>query len=147
MAKIMKKYKMKDGEDYRPDVNDHNILLVLRVDDDEWAYGEFTVIDDDMLDITEEELAMIPKKEIPIITSRQCKEMLIITGRYNTVISILDGLPDTTEVEKTEKLIMKNYWDNSQEFIRDHQYMEMITNALGMSSDEVDDFFIAASKR
>lgn len=143
----MKKYKMKDETDYRPDVDDHSVLLVHRVNNEDWAYGEFTVIDADMLDVTEEEMLMIPKKEIPNITSRQCKEMLILTSRYNDVLAILDSLPNTTDEEKMQKLVLRNYWDNSQEFIRNHEYMELITTALGMSSDEVDTFFITASKR
>lgn len=142
-----RKYKMNSPQDYRPNIEKHEVRLVRVIDGVDWAYGEFTVIDDDMLDVTEEEMTMVPKKEIPNITSRQCKEMLILTSRYNDVLAILDSLPNTTDEEKMQKLILENYWVNSQEFIRNHEYMGLITTALGMSSDEVDTFFITASKR
>lgn len=144
---MIKKYKMVSGTDYRPDINDHNIRLIHRVDDVDWAYGTFPTIDADMLDVTEEEMKLIPEKEIPNITSRQCKEMLILTNRYNDVLAILDSLPNNTDEEKMQKLVLQNYWDNSQEFIRNHDYMLLITTALNMSSDDVDEFFILASKR
>ena len=139
-----KKYLMKDQNDYRPDVNNHEVVLIKSSNQGDWAYGRFSIIDEDMIDLTEEEKFELPKRDIPKISLRQCRELLILTDKFDAVESILASLPESTDEEKATKRILTNYWEYSTEFERNHKYMSLITNVLGMSEDEVDDFFIAA---
>ena len=48
--------------------------------------------------------------------------------------------------EKATKKILKNYWEYSTDFERDHKSLSLITEALGITEDEVDEFFITAGK-
>ena len=141
-----KKYLMKDQNDYRPDVNNHEVALIKSNNQGDWAYGRFSIIDEDMIDLTEEEKLELPKRDIPKISLRQCRELLILTSRFDDVENILASLPESTDEEKATKRILTNYWEYSTDFERDHKSLGLITGALGMTEDEVDDFFIAASK-
>ena len=140
-----KKYLMKDQNDYRPDVNDHEVALIKSSNQGDWAYGRFSIIDEDMIDLTEEEKLELPKRDIPKISLRQCRELLILTNKFDDVENILAFLPESTDEEKATKRILTNYWEYSTEFKRGHKSLGLITGALGMSEDEVDDFFRIAS--
>ena len=50
-----KKYLMKDQNDYRPDVNNHEVALIKSSNQGDWAYGRFSITDEDMKDMTDEE--------------------------------------------------------------------------------------------
>ena len=143
MAKEFKKYVMKDSNDYRPNNNSHEVLLINSVNGQDIAFGRFTTIDEDMLDLTEEELERMKEfsRPIPNISLRQCRELLIRTGRFQEVTSIINSIED-----ETERLVVENYFNNSQEFERNHHMLGLITTALGMSEIEVDDFFLEASE-
>ena len=144
MAKL-KKYIMKDNSDYRPTMDNHKVVMIKRIGSVEWAYGRFTQVDEDMLDLTELEATeineLIGDISIPNISLRQCKELLIETDRYQDVIDIIAGIEDPKQ-----KMLITNYWENSQEFKRGYKFLGLITSALGMTEDEVDEFFITASK-
>ena len=139
-----RKYKMNSSQDYRPNIEKHEVRLVSVIDGEEWAYGKFNQVDEDMMDLTEEEVveirALIVEEPIPNISLRQCKELLIETDRYQDALDVIDGIEDPKQ-----KMLITNYWENSQEFERNHKYLGLITNALGMSEDEVDKFFRIAS--
>ena len=141
-----KKYLMKNQNDYRPDLDNHGIVLIKSSAQGDWAYGRFSIIDEDMIDLTEEEKLELSKRDIPKISLRQCRELLILTGKFDDVENILASLPESTDEEKATKRILTNYWEYSTDFERDHKSLGLIIEALGMSEDEVDDFFIAASK-
>lgn len=143
MAKEFKKYVMKDSNDYRPNNDKHEVLLINSVNGQDIAFGRFTTIDEDMLDLTEEELERMKEfpRLIPNISLRQCRELLIRTGRFQEVTSIINSIED-----ETERLIVENYFNNSQEFERNHHMLGLIATALGMSEIEVDDFFLEASE-
>ena len=143
MAREFKKYVMKDSNDYRPNNDKHEVLLINSVNGQDIAFGRFTTIDEDMLDLTEEELERMKEfsRPIPNISLRQCRELLIRTGRFQEVTSIINSIED-----ETERLIVENYFNNSQEFERNHHMLGLITTALGMSEIEVDDFFLEASE-
>lgn len=143
MAKEFKKYVMKDSNDYRPNNDKHEVLLINSVNGQDIAFGRFTTIDEDMLDLTEEELERMKEfpRLIPNISLRQCRELLIRTGRFQEVTSIINSIED-----ETERLVVENYFNNSQEFERNHHMLGLITTALGMSEIEVDDFFLEASE-
>lgn len=143
MAREFKKYVMKDSNDYRPNNDKHEVLLINSVNGQDIAFGRFTTIDEDMLDLTEEELEKMKEfsRPIPNISLRQCRELLIRTGRFQEVTSIINSIED-----ETERLVVENYFNNSQEFERNHHMLGLITTALGMSEVEVDDFFLEASE-
>ena len=143
MAREFKKYVMKDSNDYRPNNDKHEVLLINSVNGQDIAFGRFTTIDEDMLDLTEEELEKMKEfsRPIPNISLRQCRELLIRTGRFQEVTSIINSIED-----ETERLVVENYFNNSQEFERNHHMLVLITTALGMSEIEVDDFFLEASE-
>ena len=143
MAKEFKKYVMKDSNDYRPNNNSHEVLLINSVNGQDIAFGRFTTIDEDMLDLTEEELERMKEfsRPIPNISLRQYRELLIRKGRFQEVTSIINSIED-----ETERLVVENYFNNSQEFERNHHMLGLITTALGMSEIEVDDFFLEASE-
>lgn len=143
MAREFKKYVMKDSNDYRPNNDKHEVLLINSVNGQDIAFGRFTTIDEDMLDLTEEELERMKEfsRPIPNISLRQCRELLIRTGRFQEVLTIINSIED-----ETERLVVENYFNNSQEFERNHHMLGLITTALGMSEIEVDDFFLEASE-
>lgn len=143
MAREFKKYVMKDSNDYRPNNDKHEVLLINSVNGQDIAFGRFTTIDEDMLDLTEEELEKMKEfsRPIPNISLRQCRELLIRTGRFQEVTSIINSIED-----ETERLVVENYFNNSHEFERNHHMLGLITTALGMSEIEVDDFFLEASE-
>ena len=143
MAREFKKYVMKDSNDYRPNNNSHEVLLINSVNGQDIAFGRFTTIDEDMLDLTEEELERMKEfsRPIPNISLRQCRELLIRKGRFQEVTSIINSIED-----ETERLVVENYFNNSQEFERNHHMLGLIRSALGMSEIEVDDFFLEASE-
>ena len=143
MAREFKKYVMKDSNDYRPNNDKHEVLLINSVNGQDIAFGRFTTIDEDMLDLTEEELEKMKEfsRPIPNISLRQCRELFIRKGRFQEVTSIINSIED-----ETERLVVENYFNNSQEFERNHHMLVLITTALGMSEIEVDDFFLEASE-
>ena len=136
---------MKNQNDYRPDVNDHEVALIKSSNQGDWAYGRFSIIDKDMIDLTEEEKFELPKRDIPKISLRQCRELLIINNKFDDVENILASLPESTDEEKATKRILTNYWEYSTDLERDHKSLGLITAGLGMTEDEVDDFFRIAS--
>lgn len=140
-----RKYKMNSPQDYRPNIEKHEVRLVSVIDGEDWAYGRFSIIDEDMIDLTEEEKLELPKRDIPKVSLRQCRELLILTGKFDDVENVLTSLPESTDEEKVTKRILTNYWEYSTDFERDHKSLSLITEALGMSEDEVDEFFIIAS--
>ena len=92
---------------------------------------------------TKEELEKMKEfsRPIPNISLRQCRELLIRKGRFQEVTSIINSIED-----ETERLVVENYFNNSQEFERNHHMLGLITTALGISEIEVDDFFLEASE-
>ena len=139
-----KKYIMGDPSDYRPEPNKHEVLMVKSINGFDWAYGVFTNVTEDMYDITDDEyleINQIIKINIPNISRRQCRELLIEMNLFSTVETIIDSIEDPKE-----KMIIKNYWETSNEFERNHGKLSLITSALGMNDDETDQFFIRASK-
>ena len=137
----MYKYLMVNPEDYRPDNKNHEVLQVKEENGVCYAYGYFTTLTEDMVKVTDEELSTMTKIEIPNISLRQCRELLILTGRFDDVVNAIESVED-----ETKKVILKNYWEYSTEFERKHKFLGNITSALGMTEDEVDEFFIRASK-
>ena len=83
-----------------------------------------------------------PPKVIPqSITIRQAREIVIKMGLFQTVEDTLNGIEDDTQ-----RLIARNYWEYSEVFERNHQILLALTAALGLTDEQLDEMFIAASK-
>lgn len=81
-----------------------------------------------------------PEIKVPIsITRRQCKQQLLLLGLLDQVQPMLDAIPDPTE-----KAMMQIYWDDSQEFERNHPQLIAMAQGLGLTDEQIDQAFIAA---
>ena len=82
------------------------------------------------------ELREIPKEVPQEITPLQSKLQLLEIG-------LLDEVEAIVSADRKVQL----YWEYALVIERDNEILLMITSALGMTEDEVDEFFITASKR
>jgi hypothetical protein len=82
-----------------------------------------------------------PIKYVPAtITRRQCKQQLVIMDLLASVQPLIDSIEDATQ-----KALMQIYWEDSLEFERNHPSFIQMGAGLGLSEEEIDDAFIAAS--
>jgi hypothetical protein len=83
---------------------------------------------------------VISVQEIPIptpetITPAQCRVMLATLELLDTVEGLIATVP-----------LASIWWEYALEIRRDNQYVEMIGQALGWDTEQIDDFFIDASQ-
>lgn len=79
-----------------------------------------------------------PQPVIPQVVSRmQALMALANAGLYDTVNNYMTG--------STVPLVDKIYWSESSDFHRDHSALISMAGALGLTSDQLDQLFIAAS--
>lgn len=147
---IVKKYKMLDGTDYRgldPQGN-HLVKIIIRVDNEDWAYGEFTETTNDFIVVPQEELEAndLVKYFTPIvpasISRRQAKQQLSADGKLALVQPMIDAITDLKARE-----LVQIYWDDSTDFDRDHPTLIQFAYGLGLTDEELDIMFINANKR
>lgn len=74
------------------------------------------------------------------VTMRQAHRELHERGLLDDVIAMIDSLP---EVERAKARID---WDRSSELHRNNPLVESLGSALGLSSTDMDDLFVEASK-
>jgi len=79
---------------------------------------------------------IIPKE----VSKKQARLALLSAGYYDKVIAIIDNLPED------QKTVAKIQWDDSESYQRDHPFVLMMATALGLTSDELDALFVAASE-
>lgn len=77
-----------------------------------------------------------------VISRRQARQQLIMSGLIGLVDPVIDAIED-----ETDRLLVRSFWDDSQEFIRDHPQLIDFGYKLGLTDQQIDDLFIAASKR
>ena len=84
-----------------------------------------------------------PGPRIPqTVTKRQAKQQLLLAGLLDSVKPAIDAIPDATE-----RALVQIYWDDSQEFERQHPVLiELALGALGLTDEQLDQLFIAASQ-
>lgn len=75
------------------------------------------------------------------VTRRQARQALLLAGLLNKVQPAIDAIPDATQ-----RAMVQIEWDDSQVFERNRQVLISLGAALGMTSDDLDDLFIQASK-
>lgn len=147
---IVKKYKMLSGTDYRgldPQGN-HLVKIVIRVDNEDWAYGEFIETTNDFIIVSQEELDAndLVKYFTPVvptsISRRQAKQQLAVDGHLSKIQPMIDAVPDAEA-----RLLMQIYWDDSTDFDRDHPTLIQFAYGLELTDEELDLMFINAKKR
>lgn len=88
-------------------------------------------------DFTAEELEQQYQASIPrSVTRRQAKQQLAIAGLLTQVQPTIDAITDATE-----RAMVQIYWDDAQEFERNHQQLISLATALGLSDTQLDDLF------
>lgn len=83
-----------------------------------------------------------PPEKVPFsVTRRQAKQGLLLAGKLDDVQPAINSIPD-----EIQRRMAQLYWDESQDFERDNEVLQMMAQAIGMTPDEVDNLFIQASK-
>jgi hypothetical protein len=75
------------------------------------------------------------------ITVRQLREWLIRNDLFESVELILASVPNATE-----RAIAENWWNYATEYQRAHPLVSTLGEALGMSAEQIDTAWVAASK-
>ena len=76
------------------------------------------------------------------VTQRQAKEELIDIDLIDSIEAFLNAIPDPKQ-----KRIGLNWYNNSQVFMRNNQFLNYVWNYLGKTQVELDTMFINAAKR
>lgn len=96
----------------------------------------------DVVALTQEELEANFKASVPnIITIRQAREQLIRDGLFANIETAIVSI-----VDLTEQAIVRNYWEYSDMFERQHPTLLTLATLLGLSDTDLDTLFIDASK-
>lgn len=83
-----------------------------------------------------------PKVVPQVITRRQAKQQLLLAGLLDDVAAGIEAIQDATE-----RRMAQIYWEDSQEFERNHPMLVGLgMSILGLTDEQLDDLFIAASK-
>lgn len=138
------KYRMQSPQDYRPSSEKHSVVVILgdSMTGEDWVVGIFPMIDEDMVLATEDNISKVSvKTEVNVVTARQLRQQLIGAGLMSLVKDAIAGIED-----ETEKAIIENYWEYSQEYELNHPVMQQFATVLGISEEETKAIFEAASK-
>lgn len=80
---------------------------------------------------------------VPIeVSQRQAKEELIDIDLIDTIEAFLNAIPDPKQKRKG-----LNWYNNSQVFMRNNEFLNYVWTYLGKTQEELDTMFINASKR
>lgn len=91
---------------------------------------------------TPEEIAADKKSKIPrTVSMRQGRLALLAAGLLDNVETTLSELSDESSRKKAQI-----EWEYAQTIDRDSVWISMLTSALGLTEDQLDELFIAASK-
>lgn len=84
----------------------------------------------------------IPPVIIPQeVTRRQARQALYLSGILGNVQAAIDAIPDVTQ-----RNMVQIEWDDSLAFERTRPTLVALATALGLSSEDLDNLFIQASK-
>ena len=116
----------------------------LPVPEEEAPEGQYYV-----RDLTTEsygwKLEDIPEESIEAVTRIQIRDTLIEEGLFDSVESIIQGMPETTDQEIIDKKKMNDWWNHAPNFRRDNIRIATMQAALGLTDEEVDALFLSAS--
>lgn len=75
-----------------------------------------------------------------VVTRRQAKQALAISGKLSLVQPAINAIPDSTQ-----RTLIQIEWDDSQEFQRNRASVIAIGTAIGLDSAGIDALFVAAA--
>lgn len=135
----MKAAIIKDGKV----VNIAKVANQQFVDSQGWVVSETAKIGDGYDEVTGEFISPpTPPEPVPSsISRRQAKQQLLIDNLLSNVQPTIDAITDAKE-----RQMVQIYWDDSQEFQRDHPQLIALATAMGLNETQLDDMFKAASQ-
>jgi len=83
---------------------------------------------------------------IESVTRIQMRDALIDAQLFDSVEAIISGMPETTDQETIEKKKMNDWWNHAPNFRRDNARIAVMQSAMGLTEEEVDALFLAASE-
>ena len=86
------------------------------------------------------DLTVTPPVVPQIISRAQAKAALILNGRIGSVQPAIDAIPDPLQ-----KALVQNDWDERLNFERTNATLIALATGLGMTSDQLDQLFIAGA--
>ena len=82
------------------------------------------------------------KEPVPkSVTKRQARQQLILMQLVDDVQTVIDSIEDPLQ-----RALVDSYWNDCTIYERNHPQMIALAQSLGLSEDQLDDAFIAASK-
>lgn len=82
---------------------------------------------------------------IDSVTRIQMRDALIDAQLFDTVEAIIAGMPETTDQEVIDKKKMNDWWNHAPNFRRENIRIATMQAAMGLTDEEVDAIFLAAS--
>jgi len=98
----------------------------------------FTVEDLEKYMFVEGELVVVVPKSI---TRRQAKQLMFSMGLLIQIDPMIEAIEN-----ETDKMMMKIFWEDSQEFERYHPQFIAMAYQLGLSDEQIDSAFIQAAQ-
>lgn len=100
--------------------------------------SENDVVTREVIELTPQEIESMQREKVPFsITPTQGRIMLATMGILDQVNAMMEASEDPA---------MKIYWEYSLSWDRHSEYILSAANLLGMSEEDLNEFFIAASK-
>ena len=87
----------------------------------------------------------VQEEVIYSVTRIQMRDVLIEQGLFDSIESIIAGMPETSDEEVIEKKKMNDWWNHAPNFRRENARVAIMQAALGLTDEEVDAIFLAAS--
>lgn len=79
-------------------------------------------------------------QEVPFsVSRRQGRQALLLAGKLSLVQPAIDAITDATQ-----RGMAQIYWDDSQEFERQHPTLIALASQIGLTSADLDSLFITA---
>lgn len=91
-------------------------------------------------DLTWEVVSIVPRQ----VSRMQAFYILKVTPGASEGRTLFQDFDDAIRASEDIRLI--NYWDTASDFHRDHPALTAFLASIGMSSDKVDDLFLAAGQ-
>lgn len=81
------------------------------------------------------------KLSVPqVVSRRQAKQALLLSGLFSNVQPAIDDIEDDTE-----RQMVQIYWDDATVFERSNAQLVGLGKTLGLTEEQIDDLFIQAS--
>ena len=75
------------------------------------------------------------------ITRRQAKQQLVMMGIEQQALDTINGISNPTE-----KRLLEIWFDDASVWERDNEQLKQFGAQMGLTEDEIDDFFVAAAE-